>query len=80
MRKFKHITLGGIQQKVFNLVLIMLILVMAAYSVVIVYQMNSIGGLVNETNDRQKTAITAISQGTMDQVIAGSLVTETNDR
>ena len=73
MRKFKHITLGGIQQKVFNLVLIILILVMAAYSVVIVYQMNSIGGLVNETNDRQKTAITAISQGTMDQVIAGSL-------
>ncbi|MBQ6120227.1 MAG: SpoIIE family protein phosphatase [Clostridia bacterium] len=73
MRKLKHITLGGIQQKVFNLVLIMLILVMAAYSVVIVYQMNSIGGLVNETNDRQKTAITAISQGTMDQVIAGSL-------
>ena len=40
MRKLKHITLGGIQQKVFNLVLIMLVLVMAAYSVVIFYQMN----------------------------------------
>ncbi|MBQ8953249.1 MAG: cache domain-containing protein, partial [Clostridia bacterium] len=70
MKKFKNITFGGIQQKIFNLVLIMLVLVMAAYSVMIVYQMKNLTGLVTETNDAQKGAITAISQETMDAVIA----------
>ena len=70
MKKFKNITFGGIQQKIFNLVLIMLVLVMAAYSVMIVYQMKNLTGLVTETNDTQKGAITAISQETMDAVIA----------
>ena len=70
MKKFKNITFGGIQQKIFNLVLIMLVLIMAAYSVMIVYQMKNLTGLVTETNDAQKEAITAISQETMDAVIA----------
>ena len=61
MKKFKNITFGGIQQKIFNLVLIMLVLIMAAYSVMIVYQMKNLTGLVTETNDTQKGAITAIS-------------------
>lgn len=30
MRKIRNITLGGIQQKIFNLVLIMIVLVMTA--------------------------------------------------
>ena len=45
MRQFGKITLGGIQQKIFNLVLIMMILVMAAYSVVIFHQMNAISSV-----------------------------------
>ena len=77
MRKYKHITLGGIQQKVFNLVLIMLLLVVAAYSVMIIYQMNHLTGIVTDTNEKQKGAITAISQRTMDAVIAGSLGSKT---
>ena len=77
MKKFKNITLGGIQQKMFNLVLIMLVLVMASYSVMIVYQMNNLTGLVTETNEKQKEAITAISQETMDAVISGSMGSRT---
>ena len=77
MKKFKNITLGGIQQKMFNLVLIMLVLVMASYSVMIVYQMNNLTGLVTETNEKQKKAITAISQETMDAVISGSMGSRT---
>ncbi len=77
MRKYKHITLGGIQQKVFNLVLIMLLLVVAVYSVMISYQMNHLTGIVTDTNEQQKGAITAISQQTMDAVIAGSLGSKT---
>ena len=77
MKKYKHITFGGIQQKIFNLVLIMLVLIMAAYSVMIVYQMKNLTGLVSETNDKQKGAITAISQQTMDAVIAQTQTSRT---
>ena len=77
MRKFKNITLGGIQQKIFNLVLIMLVLVMAAYSVMIVFQMKHLNTLVTETNELQKEAIASISQETMDAVISESLGTQT---
>ena len=77
MRKIRNITLGGIQQKIFNLVLIMIVLVMAAYSVVIYFQMNRINELVSETNGKQKAAITAVSTETMDAVIARRLTTNT---
>ena len=70
MRKFGNITIGGIQQKIFNLILIILILVMAAYSVVIVHQMNTIGSLVTETNEKQKGSMTEITDRTMAAVAA----------
>ncbi len=77
MRKFGNITIGGIQQKIFNLVLIILILVMAAYSVVIVHQMNTIGSLVTETNEKQKGSMTEITDRTMDAVVTQSLSSST---
>ena len=77
MKKYKNITFGGIQQKIFNLVLIMLVLVMAAYTATIVYQMHNLTSLVSDTSEKQKGAITAISDQTMDAVIAGSLSTQT---
>ena len=73
MKKYKNITIGGIQQKIFNLVLIMLLLVVAAYTVVIFYQANQLTQLVTETNEKQKQSISAITSQTMDGVIAGSL-------
>ena len=77
MRKFGNITIGGIQQKIFNLILIILILVMAAYSVVIVHQMNTIGSLVTETNEKQKGSMTEITDRTMDAVVTQSLSSST---
>ena len=73
MKQFRHFTLGGIQQKVFNLVLIMLILVMAAFSVVIYHQMNSITALVTEANEKQKASISSISDQTMNAVVSQSI-------
>ena len=46
MKKIKNIVIGGIQQKVFNLVLIVILLMMAAYTVVIIHQAGRIGSLV----------------------------------
>ena len=54
MKKIRNIVIGGIQQKVFNLVLVVILLMMAAYTVVIIHQTGRIGSLVAETNERQK--------------------------
>ena len=73
MKKIRNIVIGGIQQKVFNLVLIVILLMMAAYTVVIIHQTGRIGSLVAETNERQKQSISAISKQTMDAVISQSM-------
>lgn len=73
MKKYKNIAIGGIQQKIFNLVLIMILLVVAAYTVVIFYQANHLNQLVTETNEKQKQSISDITRQTMDGVISSSL-------
>ena len=73
MKKIRNIVLGGIQQKVFNLVLFVIILMMAAYTAVIIHQAGRIGSLVTETNEKQKQSISATSQMTMDAVISQSM-------
>ena len=73
MRKIKNIVIGGIQQKVFNLVLIVIVLMMAAYTAVISYQMVHLSKLVTDTNGKQKQSISEISQQTMDAVISTSM-------
>ena len=73
MKKFRNIVIGGIQHKIFLLVLFTLILVMAAFAVVILHQMSSLNRLVTETNEQQKQSITQTSRATMDAVIANTL-------
>ena len=72
MKKFRNFVLGGIQQKIFNLVLVFLLLTMAAYTVVILHQTNALNELVSRTNEQQKQSIVSISQETMDAVISRS--------
>ena len=72
MRKIRNWVFGGIQQKVFNLVLFVILLMMAAYTGVIFYQAVHLQGLVAETNTKQKESISAISRETMDAVISRS--------
>ena len=38
MKKYKNLVIGGIQQKVFNVMLVTILLLVAAYTAVIVYQ------------------------------------------
>ena len=77
MRKIKNIVIGGIQQKVFNLVLVTILLMMAAYTAVVIYQAGSLGKLVKDTNELQKQSISEISQGTMDAVLDASFTEST---
>ncbi len=77
MKKIKNIVIGGIQQKVFNLVLVTILLMMAAYTIVVIYQAGNLGRLAEETNELQKQSITEISQGTMHAVLDASFTEST---
>lgn len=69
--------IGGLQQKVFNLVLITILLIIAAYTAVILYQTNTITTLVGETNEKQQESMEEISSSTMNTVITTSLGSST---
>ena len=77
MRKIKNLVIGGIENKIFNLVLITTILIVAAYTIVISYQAKNLHNLVTETNGKQKESIASISEMTMDNVISNSLTNDT---
>ncbi len=77
MRKFKYITIGGIQQKIFNLVIITIVLMIAVYTVVIMHQISGLTGLVRDASDSQKRSITDISEQTMSAVLNSNLTQST---
>ena len=68
MKRIRNMVLGGLQQKVFNLMLITLILVSAAYSVVILYQIKSLQMTAVNTVEQQQEAFEEISSAAMDSV------------
>ena len=77
MKKVKNFVLGGLQQKIFNLVLITIILILAAYSAVLSYHTNNLIELVNSTSLEQEESIDEISTKAMETVIRESLGTTT---
>ena len=77
MKKFGNITIGGIQQKIFNLVLITIILIIAAFSSVIFYQTNRLTNIVKDSSDEQRESITSISEQTMKAILDSNLTQST---
>ena len=73
MHKLRNWISGGIQQKVFSLVLYALVLTMAAYTVVIVWQASRLSELAAQTNARQKEAITSTVKPAMNERLTHSL-------
>ena len=77
MRKFKNITIGGIQQKIFNLVLITILLMMAAYTAVIIYQTSHLTKIVSDSSAKQKELITSTSEETMVTILESNMTQST---
>ena len=77
MKKFGNITIGGIQQKIFNLVLITIILIIAAFSSVIFYQTNRLTNIVKDSSNEQRESITSISEQTMKSILDSNLTQST---
>ena len=73
MKKIKNIVLGGIQNKIFNVFLVTMILVSAAFMAVSRFQLGNLTDLVSDAGEKQQQAIESISAETMDAVISQSL-------
>ena len=80
MKKVGKIVLGGLYQKIYNLALYSIILVIAAYTAVTLYQASRLQNLVTETNAKQKESIAEISGQTMDGVLSYSMVSSAQMR
>ncbi len=73
MKKYFNITIGGLQQKIFNLCVLTIIALILAYTTVAVYLVRDLSGLTKDTSKMQKENITGISSQTMDAVAKSSL-------
>ena len=73
MKKVFNLVLGGIQQKVFNLVLVTTIFILIAFSIVLNYQSRALSDLVQESAESHEAAIDEITSETMRAVVDSSL-------
>ena len=77
MKKVRWVLFGGLKKKTVFLVLSVLVLAVAAFFAVSVYQNKMLISIVGETRTEQQQAISQTSRETMHQVIAGTLVNNT---
>ena len=75
MRKFFGILIGGIQQKIFNLVLVAMILITGIFMAISVHQYNQITDILGETSEKQLNSIDTISSSAMESMVRDTLQT-----
>ena len=73
MKTFKGIKIGGMQHKVFKLVLVFLILLAGTYAAVTVWHQNNLSEIVGRTGKEQQKAIADVSESTMKSVLDVSM-------
>ena len=73
MRKIKNFVIGGIENKLFNLILVTVLLISAAFMAAIFYQSRMLSKLTSETNKRQQESIVQITTNVMDAVAQQSM-------
>ena len=73
MKKFKNLVIGGIENKVFNLILATVIVLTLAYQGAYLYQNRMLTDLSNETNEKQQEALTGITENLMSDVVNNSM-------
>ena len=78
MKKWLGIKIGGLQQKILNLVLIFVMAIVGAYFGVSVFLSKNLTRVVEESATKQKESMTNISEETM-QAILNSSLTRSNE-
>ncbi|MBO6014654.1 MAG: SpoIIE family protein phosphatase [Oscillospiraceae bacterium] len=73
MKIIKGLKLGGLQQKIFNLVLVFILILIAVYAAVAVWQQRNLTQIVQEASVLQQSSITEVSEETMEAVLRQSM-------
>ena len=73
MKRIRNLVIGGIQSKIFNLILITVILLTAANFIVYTYQRGVLSQLSAESSEAQQSAITNYVSSMMDDVVGVTL-------
>ena len=69
MKVFRGLKIGGLQQKIFNLVLVFVLLVIAIFAVMTGWLRQNLAKLVQETNGKQQESIVEVSEQTMESIL-----------
>jgi sigma-B regulation protein RsbU (phosphoserine phosphatase) len=69
--------IGGLQQKIFNLVLISILLLIGAYVAVTAWHSKNLANVVQEASGRQQDSIIMVSEQTMKSVVDSSMAKTT---
>ncbi|MBQ3865571.1 MAG: SpoIIE family protein phosphatase [Clostridia bacterium] len=77
MRYFHGIKLGGLHQKIFNLMLIFILALIGLFVAVSVVQQNSLTKVVQEASAGQQASITAVSENTMEETVQATMARTT---
>ena len=73
MKRIRNIVIGGIQNKIFNLILITIILLSAANFAVYQYHSRMLADLSAQSGEQQQAAIEETNNAVMDEVVARTL-------
>ena len=73
MRKIRNLVIGGIENKLFNLILATILLLAGGFMALTVYHTRMLSKLADETNSKQMEAMTAATTGLIDQVIDSNM-------
>lgn len=77
MKNIHGIKIGGLQQKIFNLMLIFIIALVGVYAAVSVWQQRSLTAIVQQASDMQQSSISEVSEDTMNAVLNTSMTQST---
>ncbi|MBQ4416380.1 MAG: SpoIIE family protein phosphatase, partial [Butyrivibrio sp.] len=80
MKIIRGIKFGGLQQKIFNLILIFILTLIGAYTAVGVYQQRNLAEIVQDAASSQQEAIVTISGETMQGVLNTSMIWSTEQQ
>ena len=77
MKTIKGLKIGGLHQKVFNLVLLFILLLMGVYSAVTAWHQRNLSEIVQDAGEKQQEAIIDVSEQTMETVLNLSMTRTT---
>ncbi len=80
MKKIWKFKIGGLQQKIINLVIVAILAVLALFGAVSIYQGRQLKKIVEDASSEQQEKINTISQSTMEQVVNKTLKKSTSEQ